>query len=90
MVNGMGTRKVTITLDESQLDRVRALVDSGVARSVSGYVQHAVSVALDDEAGWGTMLAQALQDTGGPITADERAWADEVVGMPKPGKRTVA
>src|SRR6185312_2491337 len=48
MVVGMATRKVTITLDEAQLERIRGLVDAGSARSVSGFVQHAVGVALDD------------------------------------------
>ena len=82
MVIGMATRKVTITLDETQLDRVRRLVDSGGAASVSGFVQHAVAVALDDVAGWGATLAEALRDTGGPLTDDERAWADELLGNP--------
>jgi hypothetical protein len=43
-------------------------------------VQHAVAVALDDVAGWGAMLAEALRQTGGPLSDDERAWADDVLG----------
>ena len=39
-------------------------VVQGAASSVSGYVQHAVSVSLDDVAGWGAMLADALRDSG--------------------------
>lgn len=80
MVVGMATRKVTVTLDEAQLDQIRRLVDSGGAASVSGFVQHAVSVALDDVAGWGALLAEALRESGGPLTDDERAWADEMLG----------
>ncbi len=80
MVSGMASKKVTITLDEAQLDRIRALVQARTAPSVSGFVQHAVAVALDDVAGWGVMLAEALRDTGGALSADERAWADEVLG----------
>jgi Arc/MetJ-type ribon-helix-helix transcriptional regulator len=80
MVVGMATRKVTVTLDEAQVDRIRKLVDAGGAASVSGFVQHAVSVALDDVAGWGALLAEALRGTGGPLTDDERAWADELLG----------
>jgi Arc/MetJ-type ribon-helix-helix transcriptional regulator len=80
MVIGMATRKVTVTLDEAQVEQIRKLVDAGSAASVSGFVQHAVGVALDDVAGWGALLAEALQATGGPLTADERAWADEVLG----------
>lgn len=80
MVIGMATRKVTVTLDESQLGQIRRLVEGGSAASVSGFVQHAVGVALDDVAGWGAMLAEALADTGGPLSEDERAWADDALG----------
>ena len=76
----MATRKVTVTLDAVQVDRIRKLVDAGSTPSVSGFVQHAVSVALDDVAGWGALLAEALRETGGPLTDDERAWADELLG----------
>jgi Arc/MetJ-type ribon-helix-helix transcriptional regulator len=90
MVIGMATRKVTITLEQEQLDRIRGLVSVGNASSVSGFVQHAVGVALDDVAGWGTMLAEALAATGGPLSADERTWADQVLAAPKRGRRSVA
>ncbi|MCU1487480.1 MAG: hypothetical protein JWN67_4226 [Actinomycetia bacterium] len=90
MVIGMASKKVTITLDEADLDRVRALVGAGKAASVSGFVQHAVGVALDDVAGWGALLAEALESTGGALTADEQAWADEVLGIPKSRKGRAA
>lgn len=90
MVTGMATRKVTVTLEEEQLARIRGLVSSGKAASVSGFVQHAVSVALDDVAGWGAMLAEALANTGGDLTAEERAWADEALGTKRRGKRPAA
>ena len=90
MVNGMAAKKVTITLDERQLDRVRALVEAGKAPSVSGFVKHAVGVALDDVAGWGPLLAEALEATGGPLSDDERAWADEVLGVSTQPKRRAA
>ena len=80
----MATRKVTVTLDEAQLDQIRALVQARTAPSVSGFVQHAVAVALDDVAGWGAMLAEALRQTGGALSDDERAWADDVLGTSTP------
>ena len=86
----MATRKVTVTLDEDELDRIRSLVDDGAASSVSGFVQHAVKVAIDDVAGWGAMLAQALAATGGKLTDEERAWADEILGVKKPRKKPAA
>lgn len=80
MVTGMATKKVTVTLDEGQLDRVRALVEAGSTPSVSGFVQHAVGMALDDVTGWGTLLAEALRETGGALSDEERAWADAILG----------
>ena len=84
MVFGMATKKVTVTLGEAQLQRIRALVDAGSAPSVSGFVQHAVSVALDDVAGWGALLAEALRQTGGALSDQERAWADAILGTEGP------
>ena len=75
---GMATKKVTTTLDENQLDRIRDLVKAGTTSSVSGFVQQAVAVALDDIAGWGAML-DALTDTGGGLSRQERRWADKVL-----------
>lgn len=87
----MATRKVTVTLEEEQLARIRGLVAAGSASTISGFVQHAVTVALDDVAGWGAMLADALAKTGGELTAEERVWADEVLGTKKRrGKRPAA
>ena len=84
----MATAKVTITLEEEQLSAIRELVAAGQAESVSGFVKHAVSVSLADVAGWGAMLGLALEQTGGPLTARERAWADSVLRVaPKPKRK---
>jgi Arc/MetJ-type ribon-helix-helix transcriptional regulator len=90
MVNGMASKKITITLDEKQVQQIRGLVEAGRAGSVSGFIQHAVGVAIDDVAGWGAMLAQALEATGGPMSADERAWADAALGVRKSRRRSAA
>lgn len=82
MVIGMAsTRKVTVTLPETTLEAVRRLVEDGQAASVSGFVQHAVAVALDDAAGWASAMSEALADTGGELSAQERAWADGILGQ---------
>ena len=85
----MATTKLTITLPDEQLAEVRALVGAGQTASVSGFVQHAVGVALHDAAGWREMLADALRETGGPLTDKERAWADSVLtpGDKKPRRK---
>ena len=58
---------------EVSLRQIQALVEAGTARSVSAFVQHSVSVALNDVAGWGSVLAEALRQTGGPLSDEERA-----------------
>jgi Arc/MetJ-type ribon-helix-helix transcriptional regulator len=90
MVVGMATRKLTITLETEQVDAVQKLVQKGRAKSLSGFVQHAVGIAIDDAAGWGTMLADALRESGGPLLADEKAWVDaafQAIGKTKPVAR---
>ncbi len=82
----MATKKVTVTLEADQLAAIRALVEARCAASVSAFVQHAVAVSLNDVAGWGALLASALDDTGGPLTRAERAWADDLLLKP-PRKR---
>lgn len=85
MVIGMATTKITITLADDQVTAIRELISAKRASSVSGFVQHAVHVALSDAAGWQTMLDDALLQTGGPLTQAERDWADEILDpMPSP------
>lgn len=86
MVIGMATTKITITLMDDQVHAIRELISAKRASSVSGFVQHAVWLALSDAAGWQTMLDDALLQTGGPLTQAERDWADEIL-EPKPAPR---
>jgi Arc/MetJ-type ribon-helix-helix transcriptional regulator len=79
MVIGMATAKITITLPRDQLEEIRALVAAGEAANVSSFVQHAVSVALHDAAGWRELLKEAMEQTGGPLTNKERSWADTIL-----------
>ena len=82
MVFGMATTKITITLEDDQLKEIRALVAAGRAANVSAFVKHAVGVALFDAAGWKEMLEDAVEQTGGPLTKKERAWADALLSSP--------
>jgi Arc/MetJ-type ribon-helix-helix transcriptional regulator len=88
MVVGMATTKVTITLEDDQLEEIRKLVSAEQVSNVSAFVKHAVRIALHDAAGWKEMLAEALQATGGPLTKKERAWADRVLRGSHPTRRT--
>lgn len=83
MVNGMAsTAKITITLQLDQLEEIHSFVAAGEAASVSGFVQHAVAVALHDAAGWKELLDEAMEQTGGPLTKRERQWADTLLAVP--------
>lgn len=86
----MATTKVTITLDDEQLDAIRELVRNGQAKSVSGFVKHSVAVSLADCDGWGALLGLALEQTGGALTAKERAWADAILTPPRKADRSRA
>lgn len=88
MVNGMATTKITVTLPDQQLRDIRALVASGQSGSVSAFVKHAVDIALFDAAGWKEMLAEALQQTGGPVSGKERRWADSILSPGRPKRRS--
>ena len=85
----MATKKITVTLNVEQVSAIHALVAARSTKSVSAFVQHAVSVSLSDVAGWGALLAEALDQSGGPLTRAERDWADDVLGVrgAKPKKK---
>lgn len=86
MLFGMATKKVTVTLDEVDLARVKSMVAEGRVSSVSRFVQHAVRMSLDDVTEWDTEVALALAATGGSLTAVEQRWADGLLA----GHRGVA
>jgi Arc/MetJ-type ribon-helix-helix transcriptional regulator len=76
----MANIKITLTLQDHQVQAIQSLVAAGQAASVSAFVKHAVGVALADPAGWSEMLDLALKETGGPLTAKEKRWADSIIG----------
>ena len=78
------TEKVTVTLTLEQVAQIRARVAGGDFDSVSGFVQHAVQQSLDAAAKFRALLEQDLLDTGGPLTEQEIAWADAVLGHDGP------
>lgn len=82
MVNGMATRKITITVEEEDLERIRKMVVAGTVKSVSGFVQQAVSRSLDADQLLDTYLA-AVIDEGGPLTESETAWLDGLFPIPQ-------
>jgi hypothetical protein len=76
MMNGMERKaKVAISLRQDVLNQVRERVASGQARSVSGYIEHAVVGQLAAEADFDELITEMLAATGGPPTKKERAAA---------------
>jgi DNA-binding MarR family transcriptional regulator/Arc/MetJ-type ribon-helix-helix transcriptional regulator len=85
MVFEMAATKVTITLPDNQIDEIRSLVATRAVSSVSAFVKHAVELALSDAARWREMLEDGLRQTGGPLTEEERTWADKILMPPDGG-----
>ena len=81
MVNSMATRKITITVEEADLARIRRLVQAGTAKSVSGFVQNAVTRSLDADRLLDDYLAAVIAEDG-PLTPAEVAWLDDLFPFP--------
>lgn len=67
--------KISITIEQALLARVRLAVEAGSAPSVSAYIEHAVAGQLAVEDDFEAMLAESLAATGGPPTETELAAA---------------
>jgi len=83
MVDGMATTKVTITLPNRQIEEIRKRVAARDAPSVSGFIQQAVQKSLENAAEFRAMVAEALEETGGPLKPKERAWARKMLSARK-------
>ena len=73
--------KIAITIDPDVLARVKSEVEAGPLRSVSAYIEHAVVNQLTAEDDFDSWLAEALEATGGPLTEEERAEAQRILGQ---------
>lgn len=71
--------KISITIEQDLLARVRLAVEAGHATSVSAYVEHAVAGQLAAEDDFEAMLAESLAATGGPLSDEERAAARRIL-----------
>jgi Arc/MetJ-type ribon-helix-helix transcriptional regulator len=68
MMVGMTRSKIAVSLPAETVERARRAVASGRAPSVSAYVAR----ALENQA--------KTDESGGPLTADERRAADRALG----------
>lgn len=80
MMISMTTKaKIAVSLPPELVERAHQAVAEGRAPSVSAYVADAIEQKskLDDLA---SLLHEMLAGTGGPLTAEESAEADRVLG----------
>lgn len=80
MMTSMTARaKIAVSLPAELVQRAHQAVAEGRAPSVSAYVADALEqkTKLDDLA---ALLEEMLADTGGPLTAEEKAEADRALG----------
>jgi hypothetical protein len=84
MMIGMTAKKIAITVPEKTLAAARRAVKSGKAANLSAYFSRAVEKqTMNDDLE--TMLDEWAEETGGPLTAAEKAWADAALdGKPIP------
>ncbi len=80
MIGGMTSAKVAISLPKAVLARARAAVKRGDAPSLSAYVSRIIEEKTSED-DLMAMLEQMLEETGGPLTPEEVAWADGVLGI---------
>jgi antitoxin ParD1/3/4 len=86
MIPGMTSAKVAISLPKEVLARARAAVKRGEAASLSAYVSKAIEEKTSDDDVL-KMLDEMLEETGGPMTAEEKHWADGVLGITEPKRK---
>ncbi len=81
MIVGMTRRaKIAVTVPQELVDAARTAVREGRAASVSAYVAEAMETrAKNDDLD--ALLEEILEATGGPMTDEEREWADEKLGL---------
>ena len=72
------TTKIAVSLPDHLVAAARSAVADGRAASVSAYVAAALEAYAGDQDAI-AMLDDILAQTGGPVTAAEQAWADEIL-----------
>ena len=73
--------RITITVDPDILAMVQAAVADGAARSVSALFETAAVSLLDADLAYVRMLDEILEETGGPMTPEEREETERELGI---------
>lgn len=72
--------RITITIDPEILEKVQALVTEDIYRSVSAFFEYAALDMLDADAAFDRMIDEMLEETGGPMTDEEREETERELG----------
>jgi Arc/MetJ-type ribon-helix-helix transcriptional regulator len=83
----MKYEKIAISLPLRAAEHVRRAVKRGEAPSVSAYITSAIEERAK-QSSLRDMIDEALEATGGPMTPEEHAWVEYVMG-PRPWKGRV-
>ncbi|MBO0769062.1 MAG: hypothetical protein J2O48_10305 [Solirubrobacterales bacterium] len=72
--------RVTISIDEELLAEIQQAVEAGAARSVSDWFSMIAKMQVRQES-LADVMADILEETGGPPTEEEKAWAMNALGL---------
>jgi antitoxin ParD1/3/4 len=75
----MTRTKIAVSLQTELVDQAKRAVAEGRADSVSAYVAEAIEEKRTNE-DLAALLVEMLAETGGPLTAQEQAAADQALG----------
>lgn len=88
MGQSMATVKVTITLPAVQLKEIKDRVKAGKSVNVSRFVQDSVQRSLNADREFKAMLDEMLEETGRPLTPQERREARQILSAGRTAKRS--
>lgn len=72
------TKRITITVPTDLVAKVKEEVEAGFAPSVSAWITDAMWAKAPGR-DFDEVLDEWLEESGGPMTEEEEAWADEIL-----------
>jgi Arc/MetJ-type ribon-helix-helix transcriptional regulator len=79
-----GYARLAITIPKPLSSRLRELVESGGARSISSFVAEAIEEKLERD-DLSALLAEMAKEFG-PPTPEQKAWADDILAVVAEGQ----
>lgn len=90
MLASMASVSITISLSACQVEQIERYVPSKGKKALTTFVEQAVQKAIENSAAFDAMIEQSLIETGGPLTAKEKAWARKALSGSKPAAKRPA